>query len=119
MVKELFESALKESTSDEYLKTCEWIQSNLSPRETILNNAWSSYGLKHAMEHDIGLYVTNNVFKMAMIEAGYNYKKECNCHDIEDSSCNLHFNISKKSPGLKRLYPHGVLIHENCKNYKV
>jgi hypothetical protein len=47
-----------------------WMRANLQP---IKNPLYSSYGLKHLANDDIG-YVTNGVFILGAIIAGYTYK---------------------------------------------
>ncbi len=47
-----------------------WIQRNLRPTKVKVFPG-TSYGLKHAFEADGGYYVSNGVFKGAMLEAGY------------------------------------------------
>lgn len=47
-----------------------WIRTNISHRRTI-NKRHTSYGLKHILEQDTGIYLTNNAFKDAMLFAGY------------------------------------------------
>ena len=42
-----------------------WIDENISPRKTPLLSH-TSYGLKHILESDIGIYLTNNEFKDAI-----------------------------------------------------
>lgn len=67
-----------------------WIQQNLLPRKTVLLDV-SSYGLKHKFEHDKeGFYLTNNMFKDAMLQCGYEPK--------DPNELNWHYCISKKSP---------------------
>lgn len=50
-------------------KVGEWIRKNIRPAADV----WpvSSYGLKHSMEKDLKLSVSNNQFKDAMLLAGY------------------------------------------------
>ena len=47
-----------------------WIRKNIRPAKRILQGR-TSYGLKHTLEHDTGIYLTNNEFKDAMMLAGY------------------------------------------------
>ncbi len=47
-----------------------WIGENIIPATTN-NPAQTSYGLKHIMEHWIGIYVTNEQFKRMMIMCGF------------------------------------------------
>ncbi len=48
----------------------EWIRNNIRPAKAILSGR-TSYGLKHVLHSDTGLYLTNNQFKDAMLLAGY------------------------------------------------
>lgn len=50
-----------------------WISKRLRPaaRKMRAYNRLNSYGLKHIMEREIGLYTTNGQFKGAMEAAGY------------------------------------------------
>lgn len=66
-----------------------WINSSLIPRQTPLK-AYTSYGLKHLMSRATGIYITNDQFKDAMLEAGY---QPANPMDL-----NWVFSISKRSP---------------------
>ena len=66
-----------------------WIRLNLQPRKTpLLYN--SSYGLKHMLEHDTGIYMTNNMFKDAMLACGF--------QPANERELNWHFCISRRSP---------------------
>lgn len=53
-----------------------------------VNTRYGSYGLKHTMEHDTGVYVSNGEFIVAAILAGFDCKPE---------GLNAVFNISSKS----------------------
>jgi len=52
----------------------------------------SSYGLKHNLEEDIGIYLTNGQFKGAMLLADFKSQKADNF--------NWYFNLSSKSPAI-------------------
>lgn len=69
-----------------------WIRENLVPRKTPLASS-SSYGLKHLMEHDTGIYLTNNEFKDAMLLCGFD--------PINPNELNWHYCISKRSPAFR------------------
>ena len=47
-----------------------WITENICPRKTPLLSD-TSYALKHILESDTGIYLTNNEFKDAMLSCGY------------------------------------------------
>ena len=46
-------------------------------------------GIKHLLERDTGIYLTNNEFKDAMLQAGY--------EPVDPNELNWHYRISKKS----------------------
>ncbi len=80
-------SALPKEKQDTLLN---WICQNLLPRKTVLQDI-SSYSLKSKFERDEkGFYLTNNMFKDAMMKCGYEP------HDPNE--LNWHYCISKKSP---------------------
>ena len=65
--------------------------SRLEPIKTI-NTRYSSYGLKHQFNNsEKGFYITNGMFKGAMLESGFSYKP------VSINSRNWFFNISVKS----------------------
>ena len=47
-----------------------WIRKNIRAGKKILQGH-TSYGMKHLLERDTGVYLTNNEFKDAMLLAGY------------------------------------------------
>lgn len=49
-----------------------WISDHMEPSRQYGKN--TSYGLKHILEDDLNLYVTNGEFKGAMLKAGYKPK---------------------------------------------
>ena len=59
------------------------------PRKTpLLSN--SSYGLKHMLERDTDIYMTNNQFKDAMLA--------CSFLPVNERELNWHYCISRRSP---------------------
>ena len=59
-----------EQSSPEFRRRLDcWISSHVTARRTASPN--TSYGLKHCFERATNCYVTNNVFKAAMVEHGY------------------------------------------------
>ena len=66
-----------------------WIRENLKPRKTPLLSS-SSYGLKHVLQHDTRIYMTNNQFKDAMLACGF--------FPVNERELNWHYCISKRSP---------------------
>lgn len=85
----LDECLLSEMEPEEQTQVKTWIVENVRPRKTAMYSK-TSYGLKHLMEYDNGLYVTNNQFKDAMLECGY--------EPVNPEELNWCFRISKKSP---------------------
>lgn len=72
----------------------DWITLNLIPIKSF-NDVKTSYGLKHIFENDeCGFYVENDDFKTVMVECGFKVR---NPNDI-----NWVFNISQRSPALKK-----------------
>lgn len=69
-----------------------WIEENLIPIQSF-NPNHTSYGLKHLIS-DGAEYFTNGEFKGAMLKSGYKVQNE--------SELNWVFNISEKSPIIKR-----------------
>ena len=65
-----------------------WIAENISPRKTSLYDH-TSYGIKHLLERDVRIYLTNNEFKDAMLLAGY--------EPVNPNELNWRYCISKKS----------------------
>jgi hypothetical protein len=65
-----------------------WIAENISPRKTPLLD-YTSYGLKHILERDTGIYMTNNEFKDAMLSCGY--------APVNPNELNWNYCISKHS----------------------
>ncbi|MCD5464873.1 hypothetical protein LOB94_03635 [Lactobacillus delbrueckii subsp. bulgaricus] len=68
-------------------KVFDWIKENIVPRKTP-NDKHSSYGLKHYLEHDIGIYLTNNEFKDAMLLCGFK--------PVDETELNWEYCISEK-----------------------
>ncbi len=72
-----------------------WIKANFkhSKRE---NKGHTSYGLKHILEDDMGIYLTNNQFKDAMMKAGFD--------PVDPDELNWTYRIKPSSPALKFYY---------------
>ena len=68
---------------------CEWITRYLAPRKTPMFT-WSSYGIKHVLQSDTGIYLTNNQFKDAMMRCGYD--------PVDPDTLNWCYCLSKRSP---------------------
>ena len=81
----------------EQLIVMNWIRENIRPRKSVLRKR-TSYGIKHILQRDTGLYLTNNQFKSAMLLSGY--------EPSDPNELNWHYRISAKSPAFKyrRIY---------------
>lgn len=66
-----------------------WIRENILPRKTP-NRFHSSYGIKHILQGDKDIYLTNNEFKDAMMQCGY--------MPVDANELNWTYRISQKSP---------------------
>lgn len=71
----------------------DWILYNIEPIKTP-NRKHSSYHIKHILERDIGIYLTNNQFKDAMMNMGYS--------PVNVSDLNWYFCISERSHAFNR-----------------
>lgn len=70
----------------------DWIRQNILPRKTV--NPWhTSYGIKHDLERDTRIYLTNNEFKDAMLQCGYT--------PSNPDALNWTYCISEKSPAFR------------------
>lgn len=67
----------------------DWITHNILPRKTPYLDA-SSYGLKHILQGDTRIYLTNNQFKHAMLICGF--------APVDEHMLNWNYCISLKSP---------------------
>ena len=76
----------------EKIMTEQWIRDNLRPRKTPLYER-TSYGIKHLLERDTDIYLTNDQFKYAMLTCGY--------IPVDPLELNWHFRLSKKSPAFR------------------
>lgn len=82
------EALLTELSKEEQMQVLDWIEENIVPRKTAYEGV-SSYGLKHILTRDTGIYLTNNQFKHAMLLAGFK--------PVRSYMLNWHYCISKKS----------------------
>lgn len=73
----------------ERLIVLDWIRNNIRPRKTPLRSR-TSYGMKHILQSDTGIYLSDNQFKHAMMLSGY--------EPTDPNELNWHYCISKKSP---------------------
>ena len=79
-------------SKEEIEMVCNWIIENIYPRQTPTYEK-TSYNLKHVLERDKGIYLTNNEFKDAMLMCGF--------EPINVNKLNWVYCISKKSPVFK------------------
>ena len=77
---------------NEQTEVIDWIENNFIPRQTVLHGR-SSYGIKHLMQSAIGIYTTNNQFKGAMLQCGY--------EPVDPDELNWAYCLSKRSPAFK------------------
>lgn len=73
-------------------KVYDWIASNCIMIKRPNYKSMTSYGLKHILEHDTKIYLTNNEFKDAMLMCGFT--------PADPDELNWIFNISQRSPAL-------------------
>ena len=83
-----------ELESEEQSTVLQWIADNLLKTQKTPNLHHSSYGLKHLLERDTSIYMTNNQFKDAMLIAGFG--------PVKVNEINWHYCISRKSPAFKK-----------------
>ena len=70
-----------------------WILTNIEPRVSA-NKHHTSYGIKHLLERDTGIYMTNNAFKDAMLHCGF--------YPVDETALNWWYCISEKSKAFKK-----------------
>ena len=80
---------LTDRPKEEQETALRWILENIKPRKTVLRER-TSYGIKHILQRDCNLYLTNNQFKDAMLLSGY--------EPTDPNELNWHYCISAKSP---------------------
>ena len=78
---------------EEAMAIIHWIATNLQTRANF-NEKHTSYGLKHLLEEDTGIYVTNNEFKDAMLY--------CNFKPKDYDALNWVYKISEDSKAFDR-----------------
>lgn len=70
-----------------------WIRANLIHRKSP-NPHQTSYGIKHIIQRDLNIYLTNNQFKDAMVM--------CDFFPVDERDVYWKFFISQKSPAFVR-----------------
>ena len=63
------DSLLNALSDEEIIAIGEWLKKNIRPATYVCER--TSYGLKHELERDTSIYMTNNQFKDAMLLVGY------------------------------------------------
>ena len=76
-------------TEEEQKTVLHWIRWNVERRGTV-NKRHTSYGMKHILQKDTKIYMTNNQFKDAMLECGY--------FPDDMTQLNWHYKVSENSP---------------------
>lgn len=71
----------------EQQKALEWIAAYMRPIKSE-NRRHSSYGLKHSLQYDTGVYMCNNQFKHLMLICGY--------EPVDEHELNWTFRISER-----------------------
>lgn len=91
---------------EEFVAAREWIAENLLHSKRI-NPRRSSYGMKHVMERDIGIYVSNGVFIAAMLanefkmEAKSGYNPSFNVNEISVQRIEKRISITGRAAVVK------------------
>ena len=75
---------LSDENDETVIAVSEWIRTNVRRGEKILRGR-TSYGIKHDLQHDTGIYLTNNQFKDAILMAGY--------EPVNPNELNWHYRI--------------------------
>ena len=86
---------LTDMTEEEQTKVTAWIRENILPRKTPLLSH-SSYGMKHLLERDTKIYMTNNQFKDAMLQCGFKPQSF--------TDYNWRYSLHRRSPALTYRY---------------
>lgn len=79
---------LSDETEETQEEVLDWIHAHCVKIKSA-NTRHTSYGLKHLLEHDTGIHLTNNQFKHAMLIAGH--------IPVDEHELNWHFRISEKA----------------------
>lgn len=75
------------------IKVLAWIKESILPASYI-NPHRTSYGVKHILERETGIYLTNNQFKDAMLMCGF--------LPTNRQKINWEYRIKERSPAFKR-----------------
>ena len=85
----------------------QWIRNNIRKSRSIYKYR-TSYGLKHILERDTGLYLTNNEFKDAMLLSGY--------EPVDSDELNWRYRIKLVIEEVYNPSPFYKWLKETCKN---
>ncbi len=89
------DAALMSDLSDDVQRqVSDWIFAKLCKRETP-NYDHDSYELKHRIQNELDIYLTNNQMKDAMLREGF--------YPVKVNELNWHFYISQKSPAFRSI----------------
>lgn len=66
----VFTELITDLSKEDQDKVFGWIKRHMIPRKS-RNTRHTSYGLKHFLQEDTGIYLLNNQFKDAMLMAGH------------------------------------------------
>ena len=69
-----------------------WIKKQIKPGKKALIS-YSSYGIKHILQGDTGIYLSNNAMKDAMLMAGF--------EPVDPSEVIWHYTLSMDCPAIK------------------
>lgn len=79
----------EEMSEENQEKVIAWIKANIFPGKTKWGER-GSYKLKHDLQHDTKIYMTNNQFKEAMLVCGF--------RPVKVNELSWYYRIDRKSP---------------------
>lgn len=86
---EIFEDTVTDIADPEMLAVMQWVRQGRAAQRKTLNKDISSYGLKHIVEKDMGVYISNSACIEALKRLGFAAKPIT-------GTPNYYFNISLK-----------------------
>lgn len=84
---ELFKDNVTNISDVEVEAVMAWVQQGMASRRKTINRRITSYGLKHVIERDMGLYISNNACIAGLKQMGFTAKPIT-------GTPNYYFNIS-------------------------
>lgn len=75
--------------------TIGWVDKNLKKRKTV-NKHRTVYGVKHVLQAQTGIYLTESQFAEALLMCGFQLIRTSRCKYV------MHINVSDKSPAFIR-----------------